>query len=355
MSLNVKLPEETKRKGTVALTEAPVAAEPTAENPAVDTPSPKSIKPVRLDFSKKGSASPFQKAVSVEKRLKLFLWGDSGVGKTTLALQFPKPVVIDMEGGADLYGDDFKFDVLKAVTADQVADAVDWLRENSHDYRTLILDPVTVYWDALQRKWSDIFLLRNRSSKGYRFEFYDLQPKDWMTLKSEFKELIRKLIALDMNVILTARQKTQYKEGSFMVAMGETFDGEKTLPYLFDTIVRLFVDEKGRHMGTCLKDRSNKLPKEPFEAKYPAFESLFGKQTLTRKSKPVALATSEQKAKIESYIEQVGMAADQVAERLSAYGAENIDQLTAQNAEIILQKLEAAVAAQESTGGQTHA
>ena len=50
------------------------------------------------------------------------------------------------------------------------------------------------------------------------------EPKDWMTLKSEFKELIRKLIALDMNVILTARQKTQYKEGSFMVAMGETFD-----------------------------------------------------------------------------------------------------------------------------------
>ena len=117
--------------------------------PAVDTPAAKTIKPVRLDFSKKGIASPFQKAVSVEKRLKLFLWGDSGVGKTTLALQFPKPVVIDMEGGADLYGDDFKFDVLKAVTADQVADAVDWLRENSHDYRTLILDPVTVYWDAL--------------------------------------------------------------------------------------------------------------------------------------------------------------------------------------------------------------
>ena len=344
MSLNVKLPEEPKTKETT--TSIP-------GSPPAQVPAAKPAKPVHLDFSKKEKASPFQKAVTVEKRLKLFLWGDSGAGKTTLALQFPKPVVIDMEGGADLYGDDFKFDVLRAVTADQVAEAVDWLLANSHDYRTLIVDPVTVYWDALQRKWSDIFLQRNKTSKGYRHEFYDLQPKDWMTLKSEFKELIRKLISLDMNVILTARQKTQYKEGSFMVAIGETFDGEKTLPYLFDTIVRLFVDEKGRHMGVCLKDRSNKLPKESFEAKYAAFESLFGKQTLARKSKPVALATPEQKTKIQSYIEQIGMPADQVAERLAAYGAESIDHLTAQNAAIILQKLEAAVAAQNSkpTGG----
>ena len=39
--------------------------------------------------------SPFQKARSLPKRLKLFLWGDSGVGKTTLALQFPSPVAKD--------------------------------------------------------------------------------------------------------------------------------------------------------------------------------------------------------------------------------------------------------------------
>jgi len=100
-----------------------------------------------------------------------------------------------------------------------------------------------------------------------------------MTVKAEFKEFIRKLIALDMNVIVTAREKTKYKEGSFMVAMGETFDGEKSLPYMFDTIVRMYVDDKGRHMGTCLKDRSNKLPKEEFECSYENFEQFFGKQS----------------------------------------------------------------------------
>ena len=310
-------------------------------------------KPVHVDFSKKPDGkkiSPFQKAASLKKRLKLFLWGDSGVGKTTLALQFPKPVVIDMEGGTDHYGGEFQFDVLRAVTPDELMEAVDWLKVNEHPYRTLIIDPITIYWDSLQKKWSDIFLKRNKGSKGYKHEFYDLQPKDWLTIKSEFKELVRKLIALDMNVIVTAREKTKYKEGSFMVAIGETFDGEKGLPYMFDTIVRMYVDEKGRHMGLCIKDRSNKLPREEFECTYAAIEKLFGKRYLNRKPKTVKYATKTQKEKIAKYVEQFGASEEQLARRLAAYGAENIDELTKENADLIISKFEAALAAQQNKG-----
>ncbi len=355
MKTDVTLPEE----GNQSSAGTPAPEKSRVDNPRVDNP-----KGVHVDFPKKepAGASPFQKAQSIEKRLKLFLWGDSGVFKSTVAVQFPKPVVIDMEGGTDLYGDTFDFGVLKATTADQVLEAVEWLLTNRHDYRSLIIDPITIYWDALQKKWSDIFLRRNKGSKGHRFEFYDLQPKDWMTIKAEFKEFIRKLIALDMNVIVTARQKPQYKEGSFMVAMGDTFDGEKSLPYLFDTIVHLFIDETGRHMGRCIKDRSHKLPKEPFQlpeepldARYKVFESFFGKQPLARKPKPIELATDELKAKIQAHIETLGMTPEHVERRLASYGAESIDDLKAQDAETILKKLEAAVAAKKSNPGGSHA
>ena len=70
---------------------------------------------------------------------------------------------------------------------------------------------------------------RNKGSKGHRREFYDLQPRDWMTLKAEFKELVRKLIQLDMNVIVTARQTAQYADSGFMRVIGETFDGDRDL------------------------------------------------------------------------------------------------------------------------------
>ena len=298
-----------------------------------------------IDFSKKDGGKegiPFQKAKLLSKRLKLFLWGDTGVGKSVTSLQFPKPVVIDLEGGMDLYGEAFDFDVLRANTADEVMAAVDWLLTNKHSYRTLVVDPVTVYWDSLQKKWSDIFLRRNKGSKGYRYEYYDLQVKDWLSIKAEFKELIRKLIALNMNVIITAREKTKYREGSFMVAIGETFDGEKSLPYMFDTIIRMYVDEKGRHMGSCIKDRSNKLPAEPFECSYPVLEKFFGKENLDRDSKPIVYADEGQKQKIRGYIEKFKLTPEQVERRLVSYGANSLDNLTRENADIIISKFESA-------------
>ena len=312
----------------------------------------KKKKSVHVDFSKAGKKqeSPFQKAATLEKRLKLFLYGDSGAGKTTLLLHFPKPVVMDLEGGTDLYGDAFNFGVLHANTVEEIVAAIDWLLENKHEYKTLAIDPITILWDMLQKKWSDIFLRRNKGSKGHKHEFYDLQVKDWMCIKSEFKEIIRKLIALDMNVIVTAREKTKYKEGSFMVAVGETFDGEKSLPYMFDTIVRMYVDEKGRHMGLCLKDRSNKLPKEDFECSYTVFEKAFGKQYLNKKPKPIQYATQAQKDTIRKYIEQFGMTDEQVSKRLAAYDAEGLDDLTDENAALIISKFETAL---KDKGGKT--
>jgi hypothetical protein len=334
MKTNVTLPDEAQGAG-----------------PPGATPAPKTERAIHVDFSRKDrDGSPFQKARSLKKRLKLFLWGDSGVGKTTLALQFPKPVVVDLEGGADLYGESFDFDVLRASTADEVMEAVQWLLAHPHSYRTLVIDPITVYWDALQKKWSEIFLRRNKGSKGYKFEFYDLQPRDWMTIKAEFKDLIRKLIALDMNVIVTARQKVQYADGAFMRAIGETFDGEKSLPYLFDTIVRLYRDEKGRFLGECLKDRSNKLPLGEFEVSYARFEELFGKKTLGRKARPTAFATDEQKRQIREYVARFRLAPEQVVRRLAAYGADSLDELTEENARVILAKFEAALAAKGEAG-----
>ena len=151
-----------------------------------------------------------------------------------------------------------------------------------------------------------------------------------------------------MNVVVIAREKTKYKQGSFMVAIGETFDGEKSLPYLFDTIVRLYQDEQGRHMGRCLKDRSNKLPRTDFECSYQVFENLFGKENLSRQAQPIECANVEQKQKIRDYIQQFGMTPEQVARRLAAYDADSLDTLTKQNADVIISKFEQALAAQNS-------
>lgn len=291
--------------------------------------------------------NPFTKASNLPKRLKLLLWGDSGTGKTTLALQFPKPVVIDLEGSSDLYGDKFVFDVLRANDPDDVMKSIDWLLTNKHDYSTLVIDPITIYWESLQKKWSDIFLKRNKGGKGHRFEFYDLQVRDWMTIKAEFKEFIRKIKSLDMNIIITAREKAKYKDSGFMVADGETFDGEKSLQYEFDTVVRCFKDAKGNFTGMTVKDRNEKLP-ATFALDYALFSDLFNADKLSRPAITIEPATKDQVAWLTDHFKGTECTVAQVKSRLMPYHVKKINDLNKDNAEILIGKIkEAAESAKE--------
>ncbi len=292
--------------------------------------------------------SPFRKAGASEERVKIFAWGDAGAGKTTLALQFPKPVVIDFERGTSLYGGAFDFDVLHAAGADDVASALDWLKTQPHSYSTLVLDPITLWWDAVQRRWNDVFLKRSKAAKGYKFEYFELGPKEWAVIKSEWKELLRKVLSLDMNVIATARQKTQYADGAFMQAAGVTFDGERTLPHLFDIVLHLYRDKTGRFLAEASKDRSNRLPKSEFEISYAVIAKAFGEEALARGARPVAVATDDQRAELRRLINELKIPQDQVNKRLAAHGAEGLADLSSDAADAIIVKWTAALAARQS-------
>jgi hypothetical protein len=286
--------------------------------------------------------SPFRRADQRTGRIKAFIYGGTGVGKTLFCLGFPNPAYIDMERGTEAYQGEYRFDVQQSTSADSIMQTVDWLRTHRHGYTTLIIDPFTVFWEDLQRKWSDIFLRRNRGSKGYKHEFYDFQARDWMAIKSDLKAFMRKLLSLDMNVIVTARQKTKYAESGFMQAVGETYDSEKSLPYLFDIVLQFYRSEDGRYLARVIKDRTRKLPKEDFECTFEVFERLYGNGVFTAASSPVILASEEQKAKLRRYIEESGASPEAVRTRLADYDAGSIDELSSEAAEIIIEKFEAA-------------
>ena len=337
MNADVTLPPE----------DAPPAPPPALDPPPATPAEPTAPSAATTRAPARVSGSPFAKAKAEAGRLKLLVWADFGVGKTWFALQFPGVSAIDMERGTVHYGDQLTFEVQHTASPDDVMATVDWLLTNEHPYRTLVIDPITIYWEALQRKWSDIYLRRNRGKKGHRHEFYAFQPNDWAPMKAELKELCRKLAMLDMNVICTAREKPKYAEGDgeIMRRAGETFDAEKSLPYLFDTVMRMWVGENGQRMAEVSKDRSQKLPLlEPFVCDYPAFEELIGRDVLEREAKPLEMASDAQRARIRHCITVLELPADAVEDRLAHYDATCIDDLTAEHAATILSKLEPAVA-----------
>lgn len=180
-------------------------------------------------------------------RVKLMMWGDSGSGKTTSALTWPSPACIDfVEKGTDQYRGDFDFGYIQANTPDEVEAAIKELAAGEHPYRTLIFDPFTLYCEAVTEKWLRYF----RSLK--KDPHYELSGLDYRPIKREIRGLIRKLQALDMNVIVTSRSKTKYvmewnaKKGkNELVQDGVVEDAMAGIRYEFDLVMNLSTADDG--------------------------------------------------------------------------------------------------------------
>lgn len=290
------------------------------------------------------SENPFIKAETRERRLKLLLWGEPGTGKTVTSLKFPSPVVIDLEKGTVLYGDDFKFHVQHTNDADMCMSYVDWLLANKHDFRTLIIDPITVYWAAVQDKYRAIFMERKQGSKGFKIDFYEFQRNDWNTMKAEYKRFTRKLIKLDMNIIVTAHQKTLFSEDGSMTNLGATFDSEKKTGYDFDVIVQTYVKDN-ELWAKVHKQRANSsgrlLPKE-FPLSYEPFAQYLGSKGLEKKSEPTPLVTEEQVKQIRDWYLNASapVSVIGVQKLLKRYDVSTEEDLTEKQAMEILGKFE---------------
>lgn len=297
---------------------------------------------------------PFRRAEPGRGRVKIFMWGDTGTGKTPLALQFPAPTVLDCEHGTDPYADSCVFHVTHPRTPDEVETAIKWLLSNTHDFKTCIIDPWSVYWESVQEGWVDKFLRQRGGTEGHKEEFYDVQPRDWVHIKRGTKRLFRLLVALDMNVIVTARSKAEYARGGgeFMKKIGDTFDGDRSLPYWFDIHLQTSRWENGTYHARVIRDRNRVIKDQEFmiaaadgdfSLGYRHFQHLFSDEVLTRPAEPTPLATAEQKEEMQEYFRALELPADGIARRLAAYNADTLADLTARSAETILEKLRDAV------------
>jgi len=200
--------------------------------------------------------NPFIKASAKKKHLKIYLYGDSGVGKTYFSLTFPEVTVIDLEGGTDFFSDRFQFHVLDTKSFAEVMDAVNFLEKKKHNFKTLVIDPVTIIWSALQEGRLEFKVTNlDKAVSGEEKSFFTY--KDWGQLKRFYSLLMTKLVNLPMHVILTSRLKDEYEiHGHEMTKIGVKPEAEKSTPYVTDIRFRLEVDGNGKRMAIFEKDRT---------------------------------------------------------------------------------------------------
>lgn len=266
-----------------------------------------------------------QKPTTVEKRMKCLFYGPPGAGKTTAAIQFPKPYLIDTERGAvnDQYVDLLNKaggSYLFTTSADELIAEVMALISEKHEYRTLIIDPLTVIYNDL--------IDRSAEKNGTEFGRHKIEPD------RKVKHLLTKLTQLDMNVIITSHAKDKWvrskdaKGKDVAVQEGMTFDCYGRLDYLFDLVFEVGKRGKDR-IGTVKKTRVVGFPEgEVFPFGYEEIARRYGKDVLERGAVPVLLATPEQIAELNELIEPRADRDTLLSKWLERAEAESLSELT---------------------------
>jgi len=261
----------------------------------------------------------------VVKRLKLFLFGPAAVGKTVAALMFPNAYIIDTEKGTEEYSETIaksKSVVFQSTDAKEIKEQLEALLTEDHNFRTLIIDPMTAVYLSIQETWNERFEKEARKKGGKNAEMEDFGMRFWGKVKAEYKRLQRLILKLDMNVIITAHQKDQY--GNNMTKIGITFDSMKGDDYFFDYVFRL--EKRGKErFAINLKERSEpgvtKFPEE-FLWTYENFLKYYGSEIIQKKSEPLKRASVDQVNQIKNMVSVLKIDEDEIAKWLKKADSE---------------------------------
>ncbi len=268
---------------------------------------------------------------AIKKRLKVLFFGEAGVGKTTAAIQFPKPYLIDTERGAE---NDQYVKLLKAsggayyhtTDFDDMLQEVIALLTTKHEFRTLIIDPLTVpYNDALDKSAKS--LATKSDVTGTEFQRHKQAPD------RKVKHLLALLLRLDMTVIITSHAKAEWKNSA---PTGQnTFDCYNKLDYLFDLVIemkKIGGAKDSTRTAIVRKTRIESFPLgDSFPFAYAEFAARYGNDLLESVAAVETLATVEQVAEIKRLIELVNVPADKTEKWLEKAGAERWEEMPAES------------------------
>lgn len=233
----------------------------------------------------------------VQKRLKALFYGMAGVGKTTAAIQFPKCYLIDTEKGAEhsQYVSLIQQSggvVFKTCEFDDLITEITALITEKHDFKTLIIDPLTTLYDDLVNKSALLLKSQAKDKDATGTEF----GRHYAEAAKKMKHLCNLLLRLDMNVIITSHAKAVY--GDNMVVLGNTFDCYKKLDYMFDLVFE--IQKRGKKpVGLVKKSRIEKfVDGESFPFSYDEIAERYGREILERDAVAQKLAEKEQVTEI---------------------------------------------------------
>ena len=137
--------------------------------------------------------------LSINATIKMLVYGQPGIGKTTIALSSPNPVLFDFDGGVSRINKAHQCPTLQVESWEQVLDALTEL-EQGNDFKTIVVDTAGKMLDFM----SD-YIMRNDPKMKMRDG--SLALKGYGQRKVMFVNLLKRVSMMGKHIVFVAHER----------------------------------------------------------------------------------------------------------------------------------------------------
>jgi len=138
------------------------------------------------------------------KRVKMLVYGESGVGKTRFGSTWDEVVFLDIDGGLDSVK--LKVGKFGIELWEDLEEAFEFIEQSEHGYKTVVVDSL----NELQEKCMEYLI---RKFPAIRRAYQDLPSQsDYGYMLHRADKMVRDLKSLPMNVIFVAQSEARQYE-----------------------------------------------------------------------------------------------------------------------------------------------
>ena len=145
--------------------------------------------------------------------IKMLVYGQPGIGKSTMALSAPNPVLFDFDGGVQRVNVAFQCPTLQVKSWEEALQALEELKGGEVDCKTIVIDTAGKMLDFM----SD-YIMRNDSKM--RMRDGSLSLKGYGARKVMFQNFLREVAMMGKNIVFVAHEREE-KDGETKIVRPE--------------------------------------------------------------------------------------------------------------------------------------
>ena len=151
--------------------------------------------------------------LQVATTIKALIYGQPGIGKTTLALSAPNPVLLDFDGGVQRVNGAFQCPTLQVTKWEEVTDAINELRNGDVCCDTIVIDTAGKMLDYMGD-----YIIRNDEKMKMRDG--SLSLKGYGARKVMFINFLKEVSFMGKNLVFVAHERED-KDGEIRIVRPE--------------------------------------------------------------------------------------------------------------------------------------